>query len=135
LCTDSGVYLQNFLGCSQCNIQNRAPDSLISKGKNTIEEIDEDEDITKEITTFERKLFEIFGQWQHLFVLIKKTFFSVEILDTCTKCFHVIAKHTHEFWIEDGYQEYRMDCLICGIGEDSISILPRDPRKVSQILF
>jgi len=108
LCTDSGVYLQNFLGCSQCNIQNRAPDSLISKGKNTIEEIDEDEDITKEITTFEH---------------------------TCTKCFHVIAKHTHEFWIEDGYQEYRMDCLICGIGEDSISILPRDPRKVSQIVF
>ena len=33
------------------------------------------------------------------------------------------------------YQEYRMECLICGLGEDSISILPKDPRKVSQILF
>ena len=57
LCADSGVYLQNFVGCSQCNERNRAPDSLISKAKNTIEEIDEDDDINKEVTTFERKLF------------------------------------------------------------------------------
>ena len=108
LSADSGVYFQNFVGCSQCNERNRAPDSLISKAKNTIEEIDEDDHINKEVTTFEH---------------------------TCTKCFHVIAKHTYEFWVEDCYQEYCMNCLLCGFGEDSISILPRDPRKVSQILF
>ena len=72
------------------------------KGTGTIEEVDEDDDITKEITTFD-----------HI----------------CKKCEHNISKHTHEFWIEDGYQEYRMECLICGLGEDSISILPKDPRK------
>jgi len=106
LCTETGVYIQNFAGCSKCNEQNRAPDSLISKGPGTIEEVDDD--VTKEITAFDH---------------------------TCTKCGHIIANHTHEFWIEDGYQEYRMECLICGLGEDSISILPKDPRKVSQILF
>lgn len=109
LCAETGVYIQNFAGCSKCRElkdQNRAPDSLISKGTGTVEEIDDD--ITKEITAFE-----------HI----------------CARCGHVVAKHIHEFWIEDGYQEYRMECLICGIGEDSISILPRDPRKVSQLVF
>ncbi len=24
-----------------------------------------------------------------------------------------------------------MDCLLCGIGEDSICVMPRDPRKAS----
>jgi len=106
LCTETGVYIQNFAGCSKCNEQNRAPDSLISKGTGTIEEVDDD--VTKEITSFDH---------------------------TCTKCGHIIANHTHEFWIEGGYQEYRMECLICGLGEDSISILPKDPRKVSQVFF
>ena len=49
----------------------------------------------------------------------------------CIQCNHVVAKHTHEFWIEEGYQEYRMECLLCGTGQDSISIMPKDPRKVS----
>ena len=53
--------------------------------------------------------------------------------DSCTKCGHCVAKHTHEFWIEEGYQEYRMECILCGIGEDSLSILPKDRRKVSQM--
>ena len=52
--------------------------------------------------------------------------------DVCSVCEHVIAEHRHEFWIENGYQEYRMDCLLCGIGEDSVSIMPRDPRKASE---
>ena len=55
LCTETGVYIQNFAGCSKCNEQNRAPDSLISKGPGTIEEVDDD--ITKEITAFDRKWF------------------------------------------------------------------------------
>lgn len=29
------------------------------------------------------------------------------------------------------YQEYRMSCFLCGTGEDSVSVLPRDPRKVA----
>jgi hypothetical protein len=53
--------------------------------------------------------------------------------DTCVACGHVVSKHCHEFWLEDGYQEYRMECSLCGLGEDSVSILPKDPKKVSQI--
>ena len=49
----------------------------------------------------------------------------------CMLCNHVVAKHLHEFWVEDGYQEYRMECLLCGLGQDSISVMPRDPRKAS----
>ena len=49
----------------------------------------------------------------------------------CIQCNHVVAKHMHEFWIEEGYQEYRMECLLCGTGQDSISVMPKDPRKVS----
>merc|ERR1712020_365258 len=43
---------------------------------------------------------------------------------SCAKCGHSIAKHS---------QEFCMECMLCGIGEDSVSILPKDPRKVSQI--
>ena len=77
------------------------------QGRQTItedEEANEDDPDQKEITRFEH---------------------------VCQKCNHVIAKHVHEFWVEDGYQEYRMECLLCGLGEDSSSVMPRDPRKVS----
>ncbi len=43
----------------------------------------------------------------------------------------MIAEHRHDFWVEDGYQEYRMDCRLCGTGEDTISVAPKDPRKVA----
>ena len=42
--------------------------------------------------------------------------------DVCPDCNHCIAEHSHTFWIEGRYQEYRMDCLLCGIGEDSCPI-------------
>jgi hypothetical protein len=29
------------------------------------------------------------------------------------------------------YQEYEMDCLLCGSGQATVSIDPVDPRKVS----
>ncbi|TRY78055.1 hypothetical protein TCAL_06486 [Tigriopus californicus] len=41
------------------------------------------------------------------------------------RCGHVIGEHTSEFWVESGHQEYRMDCHLCGFGEDSISIVPK----------
>lgn len=51
------------------------------------------------------------------------------VTDECSSCNHVVATHKSHFWIEGGYQEYRMDCGLCGVGEDSISIAPKDPRK------
>jgi rRNA maturation protein Nop10 len=104
LCSESGAYLVNFAGCSVCKDQNRAPDSLKAKAKAVVKE--EDDGLTKELLTFEH---------------------------TCVACGHVVSKHCHEFWLEDGYQEYRMECSLCGLGEDSVSILPKDPKKVSQI--
>ena len=48
----------------------------------------------------------------------------------CMQCNHIVAKHLHEFWVEDGYQEYRMECLLCGQAQDSISVMPKDLRKM-----
>jgi len=106
LCSEKGIYIINFIGCHNCNETNRAPDSLLVSeySKKNVE--DEEDDVSKEIISFNH---------------------------SCAKCGHIIAKHIHEFWIEDGYQEYRMECMLCGIGEDSVSVLPKDPRKVSQI--
>jgi len=39
--------------------------------------------------------------------------------------------HKYQFWVEEGRQEYRMDCLLCGFAEDSVSCMPNDPRKAS----
>lgn len=53
----------------------------------------------------------------------------------CSTCQHKISSHNHKFWVEGDYQEYEMECLLCGTGEDSISILPIDPRKMSGLLM
>ncbi|CAL1586632.1 unnamed protein product [Knipowitschia caucasica] len=49
----------------------------------------------------------------------------------CKNCEHVIARHEYTFSVVDEYQEYSMLCLLCGKAEDSISILPNDPRQSS----
>ena len=53
----------------------------------------------------------------------------------CGSCSHVIGTHRYEFWVEDGYQEYRMDCMLCGMGEDTVCVLPTDRRKISAVEF
>ncbi len=53
LCSETGALMSNFLGCAQCQSQNRALDSLKQVGKCTIEE--KDDDGTKEIVKFTRK--------------------------------------------------------------------------------
>eukprot|EP00117_Sycon_ciliatum_P038062 scpid92301/ scgid28354/ Protein Churchill len=47
----------------------------------------------------------------------------------CSKCDHVVAKHTYSFSVDDGYQEYSMQCGLCGTGSDSRSVLPDDPHR------
>ncbi|CAG0887218.1 unnamed protein product [Darwinula stevensoni] len=46
----------------------------------------------------------------------------------CGECGHVVAKHHYTFNVMEEYQEYEMECVLCGIAEDSISITPIDPR-------
>ena len=114
LCSESGAYLANFVGCTNCqgniNVDNESSATLPLRefGKQVIEineeESNEDDPLNKEMTRFEH---------------------------VCRLCNHLVAKHTHEFWVEDGYQEYRMECPLCGLGQDTISVMPKDPRKVS----
>ncbi|XP_022625416.1 protein Churchill [Seriola dumerili] len=47
----------------------------------------------------------------------------------CKNCDHVIARHEYTFSVVDEYQEYTMLCMLCGKAEDSISVLPDDPRQ------
>uniref|UniRef100_A0A3P8TKL0 Protein Churchill n=1 Tax=Amphiprion percula TaxID=161767 RepID=A0A3P8TKL0_AMPPE len=49
--------------------------------------------------------------------------------DVCKNCDHVIARHEYTFSVVDEYQEYTMLCMLCGKAEDSISVLPDDPRQ------
>ncbi|NXA40625.1 CHUR protein, partial [Eudromia elegans] len=46
----------------------------------------------------------------------------------CRNCSHFIARHEYTFSVGDDYQEYTMLCLLCGRAEDSVSVLPDDPR-------
>eukprot|EP00071_Canis_lupus_P057279 XP_852848.2 LOW QUALITY PROTEIN: protein Churchill [Canis lupus familiaris] len=52
----------------------------------------------------------------------------------CKNCHHIIARHEYTFSIMDEFQEYTMLCLLCGKAEDTISILPDDPRQMT-LLF
>ena len=51
----------------------------------------------------------------------------------CKNCHHLIARHEYTFSVVDDYQEYTMLCLLCGRAEDSVSILPDDPRQMTPL--
>lgn len=51
----------------------------------------------------------------------------------CPRCGHLVAEHEYTFRVEGQYQEYMMTCLLCGTAADSVSILPDDPAKSTNI--
>ena len=51
---EKGVFLFNFAGCFQCKENNRAPDSIKVRDYSK-ENIEEDDDLTKEVISFERE--------------------------------------------------------------------------------
>lgn len=53
----------------------------------------------------------------------------------CKNCHHVIARHEYTFSIMDEFQEYTMLCMLCGKAEDTISILPDDPRQMTLLFW
>ncbi|ROI33803.1 Protein Churchill [Anabarilius grahami] len=57
----------------------------------------------------------------------------VTYLHMCKNCDHVIARHEYTFTVVDDYQEYTMLCMLCGKAEDSISVLPDDPRQTAPL--
>jgi hypothetical protein len=50
------------------------------------------------------------------------------VTDVCNNCQHVVSEHSYHFSIEGEFQVYEMDCMLCGYGEDSRTILPFDSR-------
>ncbi|XP_032919556.1 protein Churchill isoform X2 [Catharus ustulatus] len=116
-CLEGGSFLLNFVGCAQCG---RRDFVLVS---NRAEGLQGEE----EIVTYD-----------HL----------------CKNCHHLIARHEYTFSVVDDYQslkgfrasslcpglcgvppalEYTMLCLLCGRAEDSVSILPDDPRQMTPL--
>ncbi|MGH0128282.1 UNVERIFIED_CONTAM: hypothetical protein FKN15_027823 [Acipenser sinensis] len=51
----------------------------------------------------------------------------------CKNCHHIIARHEYTFSVVDDYQEYTMLCMLCGKAEDTISVLPDDPRRMAPL--
>lgn len=55
---------------------------------------------------------------------------EVTFTHVCSLCEHVIATHEYSFSVDDQDQQYSMNCMLCGFGEDTCSFMPDDPRKV-----
>ena len=120
MCLENGSYLANYARCKECSQNNIQNVNIETHDDSDDSSDDEDCEVIENI------------RYNH----------------TCV-CSHLIAKHKvklrscwqtctmelfqYKFWIEDGRQEYRMDCMLCGIAEDSSSILPHDPRKASTL--
>jgi len=58
---------------------------------------------------------------------------SVSFTHICSECEHEICTHNYEFSVEGEYQEYEMDCMLCGTGQATHSIDPIDPRKMTEL--
>lgn len=58
---------------------------------------------------------------------------QVTMQHKCDNCGHVIAEHEFAFRICGEYQEYQMECLLCGSSEDTVSIMPFDPRHEREL--
>ena len=43
---------------------------------------------------------------------------SISFAHTCKHCGHVIAEHRYEFSAGHEWQEYSMECLLCGSSSD-----------------
>uniref|UniRef100_A0A2K5E1K5 Protein Churchill n=1 Tax=Aotus nancymaae TaxID=37293 RepID=A0A2K5E1K5_AOTNA len=78
-------------------------------------------------------VIDFFLQRHHSYSVGEKIVFN-KSSDLCKNCHHVIARHEYTFSIMDEFQEYTMLCLLCGKAEDTISILPDDPRQMT-LLF
>eukprot|EP00090_Calanus_glacialis_P036556 TRINITY_DN6247_c0_g1_i1.p1 TRINITY_DN6247_c0_g1~~TRINITY_DN6247_c0_g1_i1.p1 ORF type:complete len:123 (-),score=49.56 TRINITY_DN6247_c0_g1_i1:54-422(-) len=107
MCLESGAYMVNMSKCSNCSKNNLKVEQVPA---DMLEEDISDDDTEEETETV---------TYNHV----------------CADCNHVVSRHKYKFWLEDGRQEYRMDCLLCGFAEDSISVMPTDPRKASSMEY
>ena len=106
MCLEKGAFMANLGKCVACGQMGLKEETCLDPEKEDEDEIDDWEE--------EREAAEMVT-YRHL----------------CVNCGHVVSMHKYEFWVEEGRQEYRMDCLLCGFAEDSVSCMPNDPRKAS----
>jgi ribosomal protein S27AE len=46
----------------------------------------------------------------------------------CCKCGHIVASHRYQFEVDDEFQQFEMECGLCGYAQHEASIEPFDPR-------
>ena len=46
---------------------------------------------------------------------------NIQYEHVCSQCGHVVAHHMYSFTVVEGDQEYEMNCLLCGTGEDTVA--------------
>eukprot|EP01135_Chromosphaera_perkinsii_P010198 Nk52_evm64s2039 gene=Nk52_evmTU64s2039 len=114
ICLETGAYLVNFAGCHKCKKIDFLDelDRLVESG---------DEDGNGEESSSE----------------------TISFKHACKSCGHVVATHEYSFEVcpgtgrsakDLGYQEYSMECLLCGHGEARVSVAPDDQRKMNRLL-
>ncbi|XP_066928913.1 protein Churchill-like [Clytia hemisphaerica] len=55
---------------------------------------------------------------------------NITYIHTCDSCAHVIAEHEYTFSVIDEEQEYSMNCLLCGTGEDTVQqFIPKGSER------
>ena len=54
---------------------------------------------------------------------------SISYTHVCGNCSHAIADHEYTFSVTNMEQDYSMNCLLCGSGEDNVQ--PFVPKSTS----
>ena len=129
MCLESGAFLANLSKCQECSKNSLISEPFINT-KTAGAESDSDNSDTEclendgELVSYNH----VCSQCRHLVCAHKVILASV-----CWIVNNNQLGFQYKFWVEDGRQEYRMNCLLCGVGEDSISVMPHDPRKASHM--
>ena len=121
MCVEAGAYLVNLASCSQCSNRHLVTRTVTSDNTDSVDSWDEDEEVE---VVEDIQYSHVCGSCDHSVALHK-----VRSLMSDMTMF--IFNPQYKFWVEEGRQEYRMECLLCGFGEDSASVMPHDPRKAS----
>ena len=103
MCLEKGAFMANLGKCMSCGKMDLRQEACNEQEEEELDDWEEEREDVEMVT------------YRHL----------------CGNCGHTVSLHKYQFWVEEGRQEYRMDCLLCGFAEDSVSCMPNDPRKAS----
>ena len=103
MCLEKGAFMANLGKCMSCGKMDLRQGACSEQEEEEVDDWEEEREDVEMVT------------YRHI----------------CGNCGHTVSLHKYQFWVEEGRQEYRMDCLLCGFAEDSVSCMPNDPRKAS----